>query len=197
MISRTRTTIPVSEKAVVERSTGMKLVTVPSLLFTDEKIRKGMLAETGSWKSFAEAIRALLATPYVAVLFFVGRTNRAVDGIFPCTIKVRGLAELMGQTTGLPPCREVARRFPGLLSMCDAVRACSCSLRTSCSADRVDTIRLESRGALLGDLMLFAGTGTPIGGKASERVKAVVQTLSDSFLEILNQDIDGGSGHDE
>ena len=197
MINRTHMTIPALEAAAVEGFTGMKQVNVPLSYFSDEHVGKRMLAESGPWKSFAEAVRALLATPYVAVLLFVGGSNRTVDDIFPRTIRVRRLAELMGQTAILPPCREIARRFPGLLSMCGAVRACSCPLRASCGADRVDAIRLESHGSLLGDLMLFAETGTPISGKASERVKAVVQTLSDSFLEILNQDNNGGLGHDK
>jgi hypothetical protein len=168
MISRACTTIPASDAAAVEGSTAMNRVNVPSSLFTDEQIRKGMIAEAGPWKLFAESVRALFATPYVAVLFFANGTNSAVDGIFPRTIRVRRLAELMGQTAILPPCREIARRFPGLLSMCCAVRACSCPLRTSCGAGRVDAIRLESHGSLLGDLMLFAETGTPISGKASD-----------------------------
>lgn len=140
----------------------------------------------------AEAVRSLLATPYVAVLFFAGETNRPVGGLFPRTVKAVRLAEMMGQTMILPPCREIALRVPGLLSICCPVHACSCPLRAFCGADRVDAIRLESHKVLLGDLLLFAGTELPISREASERVKVIVQTLSDVFWRMLNQNENGG-----
>jgi len=177
----------------MKRTCDIKPVNVPSSFFTNEKVEKGMLAETEQWKSFAEAVRSLLATPYVAVLFFAGETNRPVGGIFPRTVRAMRLAELMGQATIVPPCREIARGVPGLLSICGPVRACSCPLRAFCGADRVDAIRLESHKVLLGDLLLFAGTELPISREASERVKAIVQTLSDVFLGMLNQDENEGS----
>ena len=176
----------------MKRTCDVKPVNVPSSLFANEEARKELLAGAEERKSLEEAIRSLLATPYVAVLFFRGETNRPVGGLFPRTVKAMRLAELMGQTTILPPCREIARRIPGLLSICGPVHACSCPLRAFCGTDRVDAIRLESHQVLLGDLLLFAGTELPIRREASERVKVIVQTLSDVFWGMLNQGENGG-----
>lgn len=184
---RTNTISLASHTAAIESCSGLKLVALPSSLFSDEQVRKGMLAESGPWKSFAEAVQALLATPYDAVLLFAGGASSPVEGLFPRTSRASRLAELMVQTNLLPPCRKTAYPFPGLLSIVNPMHTCACPLKLACGTCRIDTIRLESKGTLLGDLMMFVETGTTIDHITADKIKITIQTIADSLLQIMTQ----------
>lgn len=143
------------------------------------------------WSPLADAVRSLLATPYACGLFFAAGSGRSVSGIFPRTGRTDRVEELMRRMDFRPMCRETARQFPGLLSTCDALHACTCPLKALCGAGRVDTIRVESHEVLLGDLMLFADTGAPIDRKVADRVKTIAGAFAESYGDLLGAERSG------
>ena len=128
----------------------------------------------------ASTARGVLANGYVAAVLFGGEDGMPVDGLFPVPLRIRRLVERMQGTNTRPRCRDIARRFPGLLSTCNAIRVCECPLKSLCGANRVDTIRVECRGQTLGDLMMFAETEGPLALADAMTVQRAVGELAEA-----------------
>ena len=141
--------------------------------------------EGEDWSPFRAAALRLISAPYVAGLFFPAGSHRALDFVFPVSPLSEKVAMHMNRADFMPPCREVACRFPGLLSTFDAGHACQCPLKTVCGCARVDAIRLEFCGEMLGDIMLFAEGAGAITSQESAHVKAQAGVLAGLLWTIL------------
>ncbi len=147
------------------------------------------LADGGRLQDF---VRALLIPPYAAALFFPAGRKHALSSIFPPSPMAEKVARHMRLREDRMPCREMAIRFPGLFSTMDARQACQCPLKEVCGHIRVDTIRLESHGQRLGELMLFAWGSSPSTSWESAQTTAHAQALADQLWNLLRVQQGGG-----